>query len=89
VFLGFAYEAVRWLQTVVPDDWNDAPAGFTLTRECFGRCVKTYKKMTPAEMTELTNLPLSGWMAKWTKLLLSGSCRKAEAGPQHFWREQY
>jgi hypothetical protein len=46
---------------VVPDDWNDAPASFTITRECTGGCGKTYTPCTPQRMQELTGLPLTGW----------------------------
>jgi len=49
---------------VNPDDWDDAPKGFTITRECSGRCHTTYMPVTPEQMHELTGLPVSGWSAR-------------------------
>jgi hypothetical protein len=46
---------------VVPDDWQDAPASFTITRTCFGACPKTYASVTPQQMHEITRRPLTGW----------------------------
>ena len=49
---------------VTPDDWEDCPASFTLTRECSGRCENTYTKMTPDQMVELTKRDKCGWAAR-------------------------
>ena len=49
---------------VVPDDREDAPAKFTITRECSGVCPTTYLPVTPEQMRDLTGLELTGWAPK-------------------------
>ena len=46
---------------VVPDSFDDAPAGFTVTRTCSGQCQKAYWPMTAQEMHKRTGLPVTGW----------------------------
>ncbi|HYT76901.1 MAG TPA: hypothetical protein VEL79_19250 [Vicinamibacterales bacterium] len=46
---------------VVPDDWKDAPASFTITRTCSARCKKTYMPVSAEKMHDLTGLSTVGW----------------------------
>ena len=46
---------------VAADDFDDAPASFTIKRTCGGPCEKTYRRMTAQQMHETTGLPLTGW----------------------------
>ena len=46
---------------VIADDWDDAPASFTLKRTCGGPCRKTYTRLSPQEMNRLTGIPATGW----------------------------
>ena len=48
-------------EEIIADDWEDAPASFTLRRTCNGPCKKSYLRMAPNEMHELTGRPLAGW----------------------------
>ena len=43
------------------EDFDDAPASFTITRTCSGPCEKTYLGMTAQQMRETTGFPLTGW----------------------------
>lgn len=47
--------------TVHAVGFDDAPADFTITEECNGRCDKRYYPMSAQEMQKLTGLPLAGW----------------------------
>ena len=51
------------VEEIVPDFWDDAPKRFTMTRTCSGSCRKTYARLTPEKMHELTGLPLTGWFS--------------------------
>jgi len=46
---------------VVADDWDDAPAGFTLKRTCSGSCGKTYTQLSPQQMNSLAGILTRGW----------------------------
>ena len=46
---------------VVPDDFDDAPARFTITRTCSSACQKLYISVSPQEMHDEFGLPLTGW----------------------------
>lgn len=47
--------------TVHADGFEDTPPSFTMRITCKGRCEPTRIPMTPQQMHEKTNLPLSGW----------------------------